>query len=47
MIYTTDGKDNFFTLTVNPMTGRVKRYAGRVDPDRNFGEPDQIEEEGR
>ena len=47
MIYTTDGKDNFFTLTVSPMTGRVKRYAGRVDPDRNFGQPDQIEEEGR
>jgi type II secretory pathway pseudopilin PulG len=47
MIYTTDGKDSYFTLTISPMTGRVKRNAGRVDPDRNFGEPDLIEEEGR
>jgi hypothetical protein len=47
MIYTTDGDDSFFTLVVNPMTGHVKRHAGRVDPDRKFGEPDRVEEEGR
>ena len=47
MIYTTDGSESFFTLVVNPMTGHVKRYAGRVDPDRKFGEPDRVEEEGR
>ena len=47
MIYTTDGAGNFFTLRVNPMTGHVKREAGRIDPDREFGQPDRVEEESR
>ena len=47
MVYTTDGKDSFYTLVVNPMTGRVKRHVGRVDPDRSFRTPDRVEEEGR
>ena len=47
MIYTSDGEETFFTLVVNPMTGHVKRHAGKVDPDSRFGEPDRVEEEGR
>ncbi len=47
MIYTSDGEENFFTLILNPMTGHVKREAGKVDPDTRFGEPDKVEEEGR
>ena len=47
MIYTTDGVEAFYTLVINPMTGRVKRLVGRVDPDRSFGEPDRVEEEGQ
>ena len=29
------------------MTGHVKREAGRIDPDREFGQPDRVEEESR
>ncbi len=47
MIYTTDGDKDFYTLTINPLTGKVKRDGGKVDPDRSFGEPDRVEEEGR
>ena len=47
MIYTTDGAGDFYTLTINPMTGRVKREGGKVDPDQSFGEADRVEEEGR
>ena len=46
LIYTSDGKDSYFTLAINPMTGRVKRSMGKVDPDVDFGEPDKVEEEG-
>lgn len=45
MIYTTDGDDEYFTLTVSPMTGKVARKHGRVDPSREFGEPDRVEVE--
>jgi general secretion pathway protein H len=47
MIYTTDGVQDFYTLIINPLTGRVRREGGKVDPDRSFGEPDRVEEEGR
>ena len=47
IIYTTDGDGDFFTLRINPMTGHVTRFPGRVEPDRNFGQPDRVEDEGR
>jgi hypothetical protein len=46
MIYTSDGKELNYTLAINPMTGRVKRSLGKVEPDQDFGTPDRIEEEG-
>jgi general secretion pathway protein H len=47
MIYTTDGDEAFLTLIINPLTGKVSRKPGKVEPDRRFGEPDKVEEEGR
>lgn len=47
MIYTSDGDEEFRTLIINPLTGKVDRKAGKVDPDRAFGEPDKVEQEGR
>jgi general secretion pathway protein H len=47
MIYTTDGEEAFFTLVVSPLTGKVTRRVGKVDPDRDFGRPEDEEEEGR
>ena len=47
MIYTTDGDEAFFTLVVQPLTGKVTRRPGKVDPDRDFGKPEREEEEGR
>lgn len=47
MIYTTDGKDSFYTLSIHPMTGRVKREIGKIDPPRHFGEPEKVEDERR
>ncbi|MFN3197910.1 MAG: Tfp pilus assembly protein FimT/FimU [Bradymonadia bacterium] len=40
-------EDEYYTLQVNPLTGKVTRKAGRIDPDSNFGEPEDVEEEGR
>ena len=31
----------------HPLTGKVARKSGKVDPDRDFGQPDKVEEEGR
>ena len=36
-----------YTLVLSPLTGKVKREVGTLDPDRYFGEPDKVEEEGR
>ncbi|MCA9546093.1 MAG: hypothetical protein KC613_16930 [Myxococcales bacterium] len=47
LIYTTDGDESFMTLEVNPLTGKVTRTAGKVDPPRRFGEPEKVEDEGR
>lgn len=47
MIYISDGEDAFRTLIINPMTGKITHEVGKVDPDRDFGEPDKVEEEGR
>lgn len=47
MIYTSDGEESFYTLVVNPLTGKVTRQPGKVDPDTSFGRPDKVEEEGR
>ena len=47
LIYVTDGDDSFLTLELSPLTGKVTRKAGKVDPDRDFGRPDDEEDEGR
>lgn len=47
LIYTTDGGGDYYTLIINPLTGKVRREAGKMDPDNSFGEPDRVEEEGR
>lgn len=47
LIYTTDGEDLFYTLEISPLTGKVNRQPGKIDPDRKFGQPDRIEEEYR
>ena len=46
MIYTSDGKESNYTLAINPMTGKVKRSLGKIEPDQDFGSPDRVEEEG-
>ena len=33
LIYTTDGDGEYYTLMINPLTGKVRREAGKVDPD--------------
>lgn len=47
LIYTTDGEGTYYTLRVNPLTGKVARSSGKIDPDRDFGQPDRVEEEDR
>lgn len=47
MIYISDGDGEYRTLTLNPLTGKVTHRPGKVDPPRDFGEPDKVEEEGR
>lgn len=47
MIYVSDGDGEFRTLILNPLTGKVTHRPGKVDPARDFGEPDKVEEEGR
>lgn len=47
LIYMTDGDGTYYTLIISPMTGKVTRKVGKVDADREFGEPDKIEEEGQ
>lgn len=46
LIYTSF-EDEHYTLKVNPLTGKVTRKAGKIDADRDFGKPDEVEEEGR
>lgn len=36
-----------YTLILSPLTGKVKREFGEIEPGRYFGEPDKVEEEGR
>ena len=33
-------------LTLAPLTGKVMREVGEREPNRDFGDPDKIEEEG-
>jgi general secretion pathway protein H len=47
LIYVTDGDESFLTLELSPLTGKVTRKVGKVDPDRDFGRPDDEEDEGR
>ncbi len=46
VIWTTDGEGTFYTLRINPLTGRVNRQAGKHDPPREFAEPEKMEQEG-
>lgn len=36
-----------YTLVLSPLTGKVRSEFGELDPDRYFGEPEKVEEEGR
>ena len=47
MIYTYDGDEDYITLTLNPMTGVVKSENEKLEPSRFFGQPDDVEAEGR
>lgn len=47
MVYTTNGEGDYFTLILDPLSGRVKNRVGRVDSDSNWGQPDKVEDEGR
>ncbi len=47
MIYTTDGEETTYTLFVNPLTGKVSRKLGKIEADREFGEAEDVEDEGR
>ncbi|MSP71612.1 MAG: hypothetical protein EXR76_05430 [Myxococcales bacterium] len=47
VLFTTDGEGSFQTLVVHPLTGKVSRKVGKVEPDRGFGEPERQEDEGR
>ena len=47
MIYVGNGQEGVLTLTLNPLTGKVSRRIGQLDPDREFGTPFREEEEGR
>jgi hypothetical protein len=45
-IYTTDAdEESFYTLTVSPLTGKVTRQTGKIDPDRRFSEPAEMQDE--
>jgi general secretion pathway protein H len=46
MLYTSDGEDRTYTLSISPMTGKVTRTLGKLDPDKEFGVP-EVQEEGR
>lgn len=47
LLYTSDGEERTYTLSISPMTGKVTRTLGKVDPDREFGMPEEVQEEGR
>ena len=47
MLYTSDGEDRTYTLSISPMTGKVTRTLGKLDPDKEFGVPSEVQEEGR
>lgn len=47
LLYTGDGEDTTYTLTISPMTGKVTRSIGKLDPDKEFGVPEEVQEEKR
>ncbi len=47
IIYTTDGDESYYTLEIKPLTGKVVRSFGKQDPPRQFGEPEDVEDERR
>ena len=47
MLYTSDGEERTYTLSISPMTGKVTRTLGKLDPDKEFGVPSEVQEEGR
>jgi hypothetical protein len=40
-------EDGAYSLSLAPLTGKVKQSIGIVEPGRYFGEPEKVEEEGR
>ena len=47
ILYTTDGDEAFYTLEIQPMTGKVTQTPGKVDPPQHFGEPEDVQDERR
>ena len=45
IVYISNENAATYTLILNPLTGKVTRKFGRVDPDRYFGKPEDEEEE--
>ena len=43
----TDDEGPAYSLTTAPLTGKVTRSMGEVEPSRYFGAPEKVEEEGR
>lgn len=40
-------EDGAYSLSLAPLTGKVKQSVGIIEPGRYFGEPEKVEEEGR
>jgi prepilin-type N-terminal cleavage/methylation domain-containing protein len=44
IIILTDGEDNYYSVANEPLTGRVKIYSDRIEPDEAFGEPAEVQD---
>lgn len=44
IIVLTDGEDNYYSVANEPLTGRVKIYSERIEPDQAFGEPAEVQD---
>lgn len=45
IIHISDGEEAFFTLVVDPLTGKVTRLPGKAQANQQFGVPDKVESE--
>jgi type II secretory pathway pseudopilin PulG len=44
IIVLTDGDNEFYSIANEPLTGRVKIYSKRIEPDEAFGEPAEVQD---